>query len=58
MAPEVFYSKGYDDKVDIFSAGIILYLMYFLQKFKDNFRLNGSPPFKGKDIKTIVKKTC
>ena len=47
MAPEIFSSKGYTDKVDIFSAGIILYTM-----------LNGSPPFKGKDIKIIVKKTC
>eukprot|EP00828_Plagiopyla_frontata_P044344 TRINITY_DN7207_c0_g1_i2.p2 TRINITY_DN7207_c0_g1~~TRINITY_DN7207_c0_g1_i2.p2 ORF type:complete len:101 (+),score=5.71 TRINITY_DN7207_c0_g1_i2:205-507(+) len=47
MAPEVFSSKGYTDKVDVFSAGIILYTM-----------LNGSPPFKGKDIKIIVKKTC
>ena len=30
MAPEIFYNKGYDDKVDIFSAGIILYLMQYL----------------------------
>lgn len=47
MAPEIFQSKGYNDRVDVFSAGVILYTM-----------LNGSPPFKGKEIKMIVKKTC
>ena len=29
MAPEIFLAKGYDEKVDIFSAGIILYTMFF-----------------------------
>lgn len=29
MAPEIFSSKGYTDIVDVFSAGIILYTMYF-----------------------------
>ena len=28
MAPEIFLAKGYDEKVDIFSAGIILYTMF------------------------------
>lgn len=28
MAPEVFEGEIYDDKVDIFSLGIVLYMMY------------------------------
>ena len=28
MAPEIFSNRGYNEKVDIFSAGIILYTMY------------------------------
>ena len=27
MAPEIFGKNGYDDKVDIYSLGIILYTM-------------------------------
>ena len=27
MAPEIFYNEYYDEKVDIFSAGIILYIL-------------------------------
>lgn len=46
MAPEIFSSKGYNEKVDIFSLGILLYAL-----------INGSPPFKGKDLKTLIKKT-
>eukprot|EP00828_Plagiopyla_frontata_P047278 TRINITY_DN8691_c0_g1_i2.p3 TRINITY_DN8691_c0_g1~~TRINITY_DN8691_c0_g1_i2.p3 ORF type:complete len:201 (+),score=34.33 TRINITY_DN8691_c0_g1_i2:438-1040(+) len=46
IAPEIFGNSGYNEKVDIFSAGIILYTL-----------INGSPPYKGKDMKTIVKKT-
>lgn len=46
IAPEVFGGSGYNEKVDVYSAGIILYTL-----------LNGSPPFKGKDMKTIVQKT-
>ena len=58
MAPEIFGSNGYNEKVDIFSAGIILFTLsinYF--NFNLNIRINGSPPFKGKDMKTIVKLT-
>jgi len=46
MAPEIFSNRGYTEKVDIFSSGIILYTM-----------LNGSPPFTGQNVQTIVKKT-
>ena len=47
MAPEIFSSKGYTEKVDIFSLGIIVYTM-----------INGSHPFKGNDLKSLVKNTC
>mmetsp|Transcript_16923 Transcript_16923/g.28659 ORF Transcript_16923/g.28659 Transcript_16923/m.28659 type:complete len:291 (+) Transcript_16923:114-986(+) len=44
VAPEVLFSE-YDEKCDIWSVGIILYLL-----------LTGKPPFNGKDDKEIVKK--
>ena len=47
MAPEIFLSKGYTEKVDIFSLGIVLYTM-----------INGSHPFKGKDLKSLIKISC
>lgn len=47
MAPEIFTAKGYTEKVDIFSLGILLFTL-----------INGTPPFKGKDLKTLIKSTC
>ena len=29
IAPEIFGNSGYNEKVDIFSAGIILYTLYY-----------------------------
>ena len=47
MAPEIFTAKGYTEKVDIFSLGILLFTL-----------INGTPPFKGKDLKALIKSTC
>ena len=44
MAPEVFLSE-YDSKCDMWSLGVILYLM-----------LSGIPPFFGTNDKDIIKK--
>ena len=33
MAPEVFSSGGYNEKVDIFSAGIILFTLFLFVIF-------------------------
>lgn len=42
MAPEIYRNKNYDDKVDIWSLGILLYEL-----------LHGYSPFKGKAMKDV-----
>ena len=33
MAPEVFYQENYNEKVDVFSLGVVLYSMYSISVF-------------------------
>ena len=44
MAPEIFGNNKYDEKIDIWSLGILLYELY-----------HGYSPYKGKDIFDIYK---
>lgn len=44
MAPEVLRGKGYNYKVDIYSAGTVLYEMLY-----------GVVPFKGKDHSSLLE---
>ncbi len=44
MAPEIFENKDYDQKIDIWSLGILLYEM-----------VEGESPFKGEDACWIYR---
>lgn len=45
MAPELLKEEGYDEKCDIWSAGVVMYIL-----------LSGGPPFDGNDDKKIADK--
>lgn len=44
MAPEIIQEKAYDQKVDIWSIGVIVYIL-----------LSGRPPFRGKTKHEIFR---
>eukprot|EP00931_Biecheleriopsis_adriatica_P088351 TRINITY_DN62693_c0_g1_i1.p1 TRINITY_DN62693_c0_g1~~TRINITY_DN62693_c0_g1_i1.p1 ORF type:complete len:687 (+),score=88.22 TRINITY_DN62693_c0_g1_i1:93-2153(+) len=46
-APEVVRNKPYDEKVDIFSTGVVLY-----------FALSNILPFRGRDLMSVLAKTA
>ena len=43
VAPEIVKGENYDQKVDIWSLGIILYIIIY-----------GKPPFNGKNTQEII----
>lgn len=43
-APEIFLYKEYDNKIDIWSAGIIMFIM-----------LSGTQPFTSENVSTLIK---
>ncbi|CAE8645975.1 unnamed protein product [Polarella glacialis] len=47
VAPEVIDCKPYGVKADMFSAGVLLYVM-----------LSNTPPFAGPDTQTVIRRTC
>ena len=56
VAPEVLNSLGYDTKADIFSAGIILIVMYFRPLSYIFNSLTGASPFYGKNYHEVLMK--
>lgn len=44
VAPEIFKTKSYDLKVDVFSLGVVFYILVY-----------GRMPFEGKDQEEILK---
>jgi serine/threonine protein kinase len=57
VAPEILNDQGYGCKADIFSAGIILYILYVFKRFLTALnRLTGKFVFSGKNYKEILLK--
>jgi len=56
VAPEILNDLGYDCKADVFSAGVILFIMYVLTSTNSPFRLTGKFVFPGSNYKDILEK--
>lgn len=60
MAPETFVQEVYDEKVDVFSLGILLLAMLiillFNKKNKINYRATGKFLFKGRNGQEVIEK--
>lgn len=48
VAPEIIEGKGYNETIDFWSLGVILYIMYFFIIYNKK-RLCGFPPFYDED---------
>ncbi|KAM3136273.1 hypothetical protein pb186bvf_011572 [Paramecium bursaria] len=54
VAPEILRDQIYDYKVDIFSAGVLMFIMYLEKKYFN--RLSGQSPFHSKSKNDIILK--
>ena len=54
VAPEILTNHGYGTKADVFSAGIILFILY--NSVGHNLRLCGISPFHGKSYHEVLMK--
>ena len=55
VAPEVLRRQGYGREVDLWSIGVITYILY-LHFFSSFFRLSGYPPFYDANNVELFKK--
>jgi len=63
MSPEMFTDEAYNEKIDVFSLGISLFIMYysfFFSKINIFLRLTGKSPFHGNNCEEVMEKnkTC
>lgn len=52
MAPEIIAGNKTTKKADIFSLGILMFILYLINYIF--LRLTGRPPFKGKNMKEVI----
>ncbi len=53
-APEILGNMNYDYKIDVFSVGVIMFILYFLFLVKKKKRLFGVSPFKADNYEKVV----